>query len=173
MRLFQLRPAHVLALDFQAGVTAGDLRYRSQLLHLGGSTGLRGYGVDELLGRGRAVARVELRNRYVSDLDWNLGHFAAVRALGGNVFAEAGVITSCDDLSAGRDDLRYDVGYTFRVLHDAFGVYQQLLAVDLAIPLNRHDRTCLGQHALGSPADGQPSLRRPPFSILISFLPGF
>jgi hypothetical protein len=173
VRLFELRPGHVLALDLQAGVTAGDLRKRSQLYHLGGATGLRGYGVDELLGRGRGVARLELRDRYVSDLDWNIAHFTSVRGFGGNLFVEAGMVTSCDDLSVTKDDLFYDVGYTFRVLHDAFGVYQQLLAVDLAVPLNRHDRVCLGQHSLGSPADGQPSLRRPPFVVLISFLPNF
>ena len=58
----------------------------------------------------------------------------------------------------------------FRVLHDAFGVYQQMLSIDLAVPLNRHDRVCMGQNSLG-PA-GMP-LRRPPFVVLISFLPSF
>jgi hypothetical protein len=173
VRLFELAPGHVLALNLQSIVTGGDIRERSQLFNLGGARELRGYGNDELLGRGRALARLELRDRYVSDLDVNLGHFTSLRALGGNVFVEAGVVTSCDDLTVSRNDVFYDVGYTFRVLHDAFGVYQQLLAVDLAVPLGRHDRVCLGQHSLGSPADGQPSIRRPPFSILVSFLPNF
>ena len=173
LRLFELAPGQVLGIDVNASLTAGDIRKRSQLYHLGGATGLRGYGVDELLGRGRAAARVELRNRYVSDLDWNLGHFTAVRALGGNLFVEAGVVSSCSDLSVGGDDVFYDVGYSFRVLHDAFGVHQQLLTVDFAVPLNRRDRVCLGQHSLGSLGDGQPSLRRPPFVVLISFLPNF
>ncbi|HEX2657450.1 MAG TPA: hypothetical protein VHU40_04230 [Polyangia bacterium] len=171
LRLFELAPGHVLGIDLDASVTAGDIRKRSQLYRLGGASGLRGYGVDELLGRARAAARVELRNRYVSDLDWNLGHFTAVRALGGNLFVEAGVVSSCSDLSVGGDDVFYDVGYSFRVLHDAFGVHQQLLTVDFAVPLNRHDRVCFGQHS--APADGQPSLRRPPFVVLISFLPNF
>ena len=173
LRLFELRPGHVLAVDLQASATGGDIQRRSQLLRLGGATGLRAYAVDELLGRGRAVARVELRDRYVSNLDWNLGHFTAVRGFGGNLFAEAGLISSCDDWSVGKGDVFTDVGYTFRVLHDAFGVYQQLLAIDVAVPLNRHDRTCFGQHSLGAPADGQPTLRRPPFTVLISFLPAF
>ena len=73
----------------------------------------------------------------------------------------------------GKEDVFTDVGYTFRVLHDAFGVYQQLLAIDVAVPLNRHDRTCFGQHSLGAPTDGQPALHRPPFTVLISFLPAF
>ncbi len=173
LRLLELRPGHVLALDLQGGGTLGDIRKRSQLFHLGGATGLRGYGVNELLGRSRGVARVELRDRYVSDLDWNIAHFTSVRGFGGNLFVEAGAISSCDDFSFGRNDFFYDVGYSFRVLHDAFGVYQQLLSIDVAVPLNRHDRVCLGQHSLGSPQDGQVSIRRPPFVIQVSFLPAF
>lgn len=172
-RLIELAPGHVLAFDFKLNGTLGDLRKRSQLYNLGGAAGLRGYGVNELLGRGRGVGRVELRDQYLADLDWNLGHFTSVRGIGGNVFFEAGAVSSCDDFSVGKDDVFYDVGYTFRVLHDAFGVYQQLLAIDVAVPLNRHDRVCLGQHSLGSPQAGQPSLTRPSFVVLISFLPNF
>lgn len=165
LRLFELAPGHVLAINLQAGLTAGDIRTRSQLSRLGGAAGLRGYGIDELFGRGRLVARVELRNRYLSDLDWNIAHFTAVRGFGGNFFLDAGLVTSCDDLSAGRDDIYVDAGYTFRVLHDAFGVYQQMLSIDVAVPLNRHDRICLGTRALAVP--------RPPVAVLISFLPAF
>lgn len=172
-RLIELAPAHVLGFDFKMSGTLGDIRKRSQLYMLGGAGGLRGYGVNELPGRARGLARVELRDQYVADLDWNLGHFTSVRGLGGNVFFEAGAISSCDDFSVGKDDLFYDVGYTFRVLHDAFGVYQQLLAIDVAVPLNRHDRVCLGQHALGSPQAGQATITRPSFVVLISFLPIF
>jgi len=172
-RLYELAAGHVLALDFKVSGTVGDIRKRSQLYNLGGAAGLRGYGVNELLGRGRGVARVELRDQYVADLDWNLGHFTSVRGLGGNVFFEAGAISSCDDFSVSKDDVFYDVGYTFRVLHDAFGVYQQLLAIDVAVPLDRHDRVCLGQHSLGSPQAGQSSIKRPPFVVLLSFLPNF
>jgi len=172
-RLIELAPAHVLAFDFKLSGTVGDIRKRSQLYVLGGGAGLRGYGVDELPGRARGVGRVELRDQYLADLDWNLGHFTSVRGLGGNLFFEAGAISSCDDFSVSKDDVFYDVGYTFRVLHDAFGVYQQLLAIDVAVPLNRHDRVCLGQHALGSPQAGQATITRPPFVVLISFLPNF
>ncbi len=173
LRLFELLPGHVLAMNLQGGVTFGDIRVRSQLGQIGGPGGLRGYGAGELFGRGRAVGRIELRNRYVSDLDWNLGHFTSVRGFGGNLFFETGIVTSCDDLSVGRNDVFYDVGYTFRVLHDAFGVYQQMLSVDVAVPLNRHDRVCFGQHSLGPPGDPQMQIRRPSFVVLISFLPSF
>ena len=172
-RIIELAPGQVLGFDFKLNGTLGDLRKRSQLYNLGGAAGLRGYGVNELLGRARGLARVELRNQYLADLDWNLGHFTSVRGIGGNVFFEAGAISSCDDFSVGKDGLFYDVGYTFRVLHDAFGVYQQLLAIDVAVPLNRHDRVCLGQHSLGAPQAGQATITRPPFVVLISFLPIF
>jgi hypothetical protein len=173
LRLFELAPGHVLALDLETSATSGALRRRSQLLRLGGSPGLRGYGLDELLGRGRVLGRLELRDRYVSDLDWNLGHFTSVRGLAGNLFVEAGVVTSCASLSAGGGDVFYDVGYSFRVLHDAFGVYQQMLSIDLAIPLDRRDRVCLGQHSWDVTDGTTTRIRRPPFVILVSFLPAF
>jgi hypothetical protein len=170
LRLLEIAPGHVLAFDVQTGVTFGDIRVRSQLGQIGGPFGLRGFGGDELFGRGEAVGHIELRDRYLSDLDWNIAHFTSVRGFGGNLFVDAGVVTSCSDLGVGKNDVFTDVGYSFRILHDAFGVYQQMMAIDLAIPLNRHDRVCLGQHALGAP--GMP-LTRPPFVVLVSFLPSF
>ena len=173
VRLFELAPGHVLAANVDAAATFGDIQRRSQLLRLGGSFGLRGYGVDELLGRGRAVARLELRDRYVSDLDWNLGHFTAVRGLAGNLFVETGLIAGCSELSVSKSDVFYDVGYSFRVLHDAWGVYQQMLSIDLAVPLNRHIRECTGAFSQGAGPTIEPSTKRPPFVVLISFLPAF
>ena len=170
LRLFELRPGHVLAVNASAAATFGDIRVRGQLLQIGGPGGLRGYAVSELFGRGRAIGRIELRNRYVSDLDWNLAHFTSVRGFGGNFFFEAGAVTSCEGFGISKNDVFYDVGYTFRVLHDAFGVYQQMLAIDVAVPLNRHDRVCLNQHSQGT---ADMPISRPPVVVLISFLPQF
>jgi hypothetical protein len=168
LRLLELAPGQVLALDLDLAATVGDLRRRSQLLPLGGPAGLRGYGLDELLGRGRALARIELRNRYVSDLDWNILHFTSVRGFGGTVFVEAGAVSSCADLAPRDAGLFWDVGYSLRVFHDAFGVYQQMLSIDLAVPLSRRDRTCLGE-ATSTTAPAH----RLPFVVLLSFLPNF
>ena len=140
-----------MAFDVTSGATFGDIRVRSQLTQIGGPSGLRGFDPGELFGRAHAVAHVELRDRYLSDLDWNIAHFTSVRGFRGNLFFDAGLVSSCDDLSVGQNDVFYDVGYSFRVLHDAFGAYQQMLSIDLAIPLNRHDRVCMGQHSLGPP----------------------
>jgi hypothetical protein len=128
---------------------------------------VRGYGADELLSRASAVARLQLRNDYVSGLDWNLLHFTTVRGLAGTLFTDVAAISTCDALVMSRDRVFVDAGYSFRVLHDAFGVYQQLLSIDVAVPLNRHApyASCLGQSL--APAD------RPAFSVSVSFFPSF
>jgi len=53
------------------------------------------------------------------------------------------------------------------VLHDAFGVYQQLLSIDLAVPLTPRGggRKCLSNDA--------PELPRLPVTLLVTFLPNF
>jgi hypothetical protein len=167
LRLFELLPGHVLGLDVQAGATSGDLRLSSQLLAAGGPAALRGYLADELLSRANALASIQLRDDYLTGLDWNLLHLTTVRGFGGTLFADAAAITTCDDYRFSRDRLYADVGYSFRVLHDAFGVYQELLSIDFAVPLNRHDpyATCLG-HPVGA-------RDRPPFTVLVSFFPSF
>jgi hypothetical protein len=167
LRLIELLPGHVLGLDAQAGATSGDLRLSSQLLGAGGPAALRGYLADELLARANVLASIQLRDDYLTGLDWNLLHLTTVRGFGGTLFADAAAITTCDDYAFSRDRLYADVGYSFRVLHETLGVYQQLLSIDFAVPLNRHDpyATCLG-HPVGA-------RDRPPFTVLVSFFPSF
>jgi hypothetical protein len=167
LRLFEMAPGHVFAVDSQLAVTGGDIRLPSQLTGAGGPAGLRGYVADELLARAHLLGSVQLRDDYVSGLDWNLLHLTSVRGFAGTVFFDAAAITTCDGYSFSRNNVYYDVGYSFRVLHDAFGVYQQLFSIDLAVPLNRHASaaSCLGR----APAP----VSRPPFVVLISFLPSF
>ncbi len=164
LRLFEVAPGHVLALDSQVAVTAGDIRLRSQLTSAGGPTALRGYFADELLGRAHVLGSLQLRDDYVSGLDWNLLHLTSVRGFAGTLFFDAAAITACDGYSLSRESIYYDVGYSFRVLHDAFGVYQQLFSIDFAIPLNRHGN---GGSCLAAPPP------RPPFVVLVSFVPSF
>jgi hypothetical protein len=151
LRLVELLPGHVLGLDAQAGATAGDLRLSSQLLAAGGPAALRGYLADELLSRANALASIQLRDDYLTGLDWNLLHLTTVRGFAGTLFADAAAITTCDGYGFSSDRLYADVGYSFRVLHEAFGVYQELLSIDFAVPLNRHDpyATCLGHPVAG------------------------
>ena len=167
LRLFELLPGHVLGLDALAGVTSGDLRLTSQLIATGGPAAMRGYAADELLSRANAMASVQLRDDYVTGLDWNLLHLTTVRGFGGTLFADGAAISTCDGYSFSRDRLYADVGYSLRVLHDAFGVYQQLFSIDVAVPLDRHApyATCLG-HPVAPAA-------RQPFTVLVSFFPSF
>ena len=167
LRLFELAPGHVLGVSAEGNVTAGDIRLLSQLMSAGGPLGMRGYGADELLARSRALGRIELRNDLITGLDWNLMHFTTVRGFGGTLFADVGAIGTCETYAFSRERVYFDVGYSFRVLHDAFGLHQQLLSVDVAVPLNRHapyDR-CLGMAIAPT--------SRPPVVVLISFFPSF
>ena len=93
-----------------------------------------------------------------------------MRGFGGSLFLDAGVVTSCADLGVGRNDVFIDVGYSFRILHDAFGVYQPMMSVDVAVPRDRHHRVCLGARSLRTPTM---PVTRPPFVVLVSFLPSF
>jgi hypothetical protein len=155
----------VLALDAHVGATFGDIRLPVQLADAGGLTGLSGYLAGVLLGRANAVGSLQLRDDYVSGLDWNLLHFTTVRGLAGTVFGDVGAVSGCDDYHFSRQNVFYDVGYSFRVLHDAFGVYQQLLAIDLGIPINPRPPagTCLGQ----------PFASARTYTVLVTFFPSF
>ena len=166
LRLFELAPGHVLALDATVAATFGDIGLKVQLTDAGGQGGLRGYLPGVLLGRANAIGSVQFRDDYVSGLDWNLLHFTTVRGFAGTLFADAAAVSSCDGYDLSSQNVFYDVGYSFRVLHDAFGVYQQLLSVDLGIPLNPRPPagSCLGQPP-------QPVTRT--YSVQITFFPSF
>jgi hypothetical protein len=167
LRLFELLPGHVLGLDVSAGAQFGTLHLSSQLTAAGGLDGLRGYLASDLLARANVIGRIQLRDDYVTELNWNLLHFTTVRALAGTLFADVAATSTCDGYTFSRQRIFTDVGYSFRVLHDAFGVYQQLLSIDLAVPLAHRagGGTCLGQMT--------PALPRQSFVVLVTFLPNF
>jgi hypothetical protein len=174
LRLIELLPGHVLAVDLQAAAQLGSFAVRAQLTDAGGIDGLRGYLPSQLLARANVIGRVQLRDDYVTGLGWNLLHFTTVRGLAGTLFADAAAVTTCDGYAFSRDRVFSDVGYSFRVLHDGFGVYQQLLSIDFAVPLTSRAAggTCLGQPApaLEGEASAWP---RPRGTVLITFLPNF
>jgi len=179
LRLLELAPGHVLGLDLSAAGTFGDIEFPVQLLDAGGQGGLRGYAPGVLLGRANAIASVQFRDDYISGLDWNLLHFTTVRGFAGTLFADAAAVSNCGDYHFSTENVFYDFGYSFRVLHDAFGVYQQLLSIDLGIPIN--PRPPAGSCLLGvTPpavpmAPGSraalPAVRD--FTILVTFFPSF
>jgi hypothetical protein len=172
LRLFELAPGHVLGLDFTGAATYGQIELRSQLTSASGISGLRGYLPSDLLARANVIGRIQLRNDYITDLNWNLLHFTTVRGLAGTLFADAAAITTCEGYAFSTDRIFVDVGYSFRVLHDAFGVYQQLLSIDLAFPLTeRAASTCLGRPQPALPHT--PKIGNVPVMLLVTFLPNF
>ena len=174
LRLFELLPGHVLGVDVSSDAQFGSFAVRAQLTDAGGLDGLRGYLPSELLARANVIGRLQLRDDFVSGLDWNLLHFTTVRGFAGTLFADTAATTTCDGYAFSRDRVFSDVGYSFRALHDAFGVYQQLLSIDVSLPLT--DRAaggqCLGETLPALP-NNLPRLLGRPFTLLISFLPNF
>ena len=167
LRLFELAAGHVLAVDGASVATFGDVRTFAQLPSAGGPAALRGYATDELLSRVFVLGRLELRDDYLSGLDWNLLHFTTVRGFAGTLFADATAIATCESYGLSRDRVYFDAGYSFRVLHDAFGIQQQLLSISFAVPLNRHDPYA---QCLDIP---RAPVSRPPFAVMLSFFPSF
>jgi hypothetical protein len=165
LRLIEMAPGHVLALNATVEATFGEIRQPVQLTDAGGLTGLSGYFAGVLLGRANAVGSLQFRDDYVSGLDWNLLHFTTVRGFAGTVFGDVGVVSGCDDYQLSGQNVFYDVGYSFRVLHDAFGVYQQLLSIGVGIPINPRPPagSCLGQRFAAAR----------PYTVLLTFVPTF
>ena len=113
-----------------------------------------------------------IRDDYVSGLDWNLLHFTTVRGFAGTLFADAAAITTCDAYGLSTDRVYYDVGYSFRVLHDAFGVYQQLHSRSTSpCPYTAPRERLLPQGA--ARIARRPRCCALPFLLLVTFLPNF
>ena len=116
------------------------------MLSAGGDGGLRGYDVASLLGRWRAIGRVEWRHVFTHELDINFLHSLYLRGIGGALFAEAGVVSPCESYAPDAKSVNADVGYTLRIFGDWFGVSQTTINIDFAVPLVQHDRELL-RHA--------------------------
>jgi hypothetical protein len=158
-----LADGHGLALSLGGAITFGDLKIARQMLAAGGGGGLRGYDVESLLGRWRAIGRAEYRHVFTHELSFNLLHSLYIRGIGGAVFAEAGVVSPCESYTPDDKSAAVDVGYSLRFFGDWFGVSQTTINFDFAVPLIRRDRSCFGE--LASAAN------RVPFGFFFSFGP--
>jgi hypothetical protein len=169
LRAVDVAPGHVLAADLDVAVTAGDLKLRNQMVQAGGPYHLRGYDAGELLGRARAVLRLEYRHSFVQGLTWNLAHLIYLRGFGGALFAEGAAISSCDGYGPTRNGLFADVGYSLRGFYDYLGVSQMVMNLDLAVPLRRNvRRSCFGESAADDMVAGRRS-----WYLMASFGPSF
>ncbi|MDB4965290.1 MAG: hypothetical protein JWN44_979 [Myxococcales bacterium] len=158
-----LSDGHGLAMSLGGAITFGDLKIARQMLSAGGGGGLRGYDVESLLGRWRAIARVEWRHLFTHELNFNLLHSLYLRGLSGALFVEAGLVSPCESYAPDSKSAAVDVGYTIRIFGDWFGVSQTTIAIDLAVPLVRNDRSCFGELASAA--------TRVPFGFFFSFAP--
>jgi hypothetical protein len=133
------------------------------MLSAGGPSGLRGYEIDELLGRARALGRVEYRHVFAHDLHINILHSLYVRGIGGGLFAEGGLTTECSSYRVTSKSPAADVGYTLRLFADWFGVSQTTFNIDFAVPVLRNSRDCFGPLP--------PASQRAPIGFFVSFGP--
>ena len=110
-------------------------RPQSQLLYfLGGRDAVRGYRVDEEVGRFRGITSAEWVHTLLGDVPTNAAELVWTTRLDGAFYADLAAIG--DDLSGPFNRrLRADVGYGFRIYLDYFGVRPGVMAVDIAVPL--------------------------------------
>jgi hypothetical protein len=169
LRAFDVAPGHVLGADLNVAFTVGDLKLRNQMVQAGGPYHLRGYDTGEILGRARAVLRLEYRHSFVQGLTWNLAHLVYLRGFGGALFAEAAAVSTCDGYAPTMNGLFADVGYSLRGFYDYLGVSQMVMNLDVAFPLRRNvRRSCFGETAADDIIAGRRS-----WYLMASFGPSF
>jgi hypothetical protein len=155
---------NTFAVNVSGAAAFGDIQDRSQLLSPSGATGLRGYGPGELFTRSRLMLRAELRHWFAHDLTWNFGHYNLVRGVGATLFADGALLSPCASYNvARRDSPHASVGAGLAFPYDSFGTIPYLMRVDVAVPVVRRDRQCLGST----------SGDFPPVMLYISFIPPF
>ncbi len=163
-RTFTPRDGQTLAGQLRASLAFGQIESRSQLVTAGGARGLRGFAPGEIFGRSRIIARGEWRHNFVHGLNWNVGHYTMLHAVGGAAFADAGAVSGCGDYDLARPGSFYaSAGYGIRFHYDSFGTMPQMMRVDLAFRIAGSNRACLGQQPAGFP----------PVMVYVGFLPPF
>ncbi len=114
---------------FVAGTPRPQLRYA-----LGGRNNVRGYVVDDAVGRMRGILSGEWLHPILWDVDDNVMELVWATKLDGAFFADVAWIGDGFDELSDRP-LRADVGYGFRIYLDYFGVRPGVMAIDIALPL--------------------------------------
>lgn len=147
-QMWRLAKDHVLATRLEWSIAmpiASRPEYRS-LLRVGGVAGLSGYLADEIFTRQMLLMQAEYRHVWINDLHVNALHVGWLRSLGGVAFAGAATFSRCEDFGGGftREQWAAQVGYGVQAYVQVLGMVPQLVRLDVAVPLVRRDRTCLG-----------------------------
>jgi len=140
------------------GWTFGDA-LSGELQQLGGRFLLRGFGTQELVGRGKAYLVAEHRITALSDLRWNLVHLAWLREIQLAVWTGGGM--TFDSIPDGGLRLAAEVGGGLRFHYTYGGVQPGVMSIDVGVPLTRNP------NAIGS--DGRLNSTRSPIGLYVSF----
>lgn len=138
LQLVPLGGEHTLALRLKNNAILGSPPIQS-LIPLGGSDdGLRGFPLEEVLSRQRAIASLEWRHPLLADIDVNLG-LVRVRNVSGALFGDVAHATGIFPLVPDTPESSWfaDAGYGLRFQYDLLGVRPLLFGVNVAVPLNR------------------------------------
>jgi len=129
IKLIRMHPWHILALKAQTGLVFGNVVHRQ--FQLGGPRGLRGLPASHVLGDFRTDVTAEWRHAFFWDGDVP---FVAqrIRGLQGNLFLEAGFVSSDLTKAPALSDLGVSVGYGLRTYVDWFGVLPGMFGVEVA-----------------------------------------
>ncbi len=147
LRSWRVDGRHQLSLRGSVGAYVAGRPQQQLLYFLGGRDAVRGYLVDEEVGRYRAITSAEWVHTLLTDADENVVELSWATKLDGALFADVAAIS--DELEGDfRRKLRADVGYGLRIYLDYFGVRPGVMSVDLAFPLLDQE----GRFEVGTPA---------------------
>lgn len=147
-RYFRLAHHHVLAAQARAYASFGLNRpmFRG-LVRAGGIGGLSAFATDELYGRAVGMLKAEYRHIFADTLRLNALGLAWIRDLGGAAFVGGAFVSDCDRIGGFNKRSNYvgQVGYGLTMRYDLLGIAPMMVRLDLAMPLGRRARQCLGR----------------------------
>ncbi len=147
LKAWRIEGRHQLSLRGSVGSFVAG-RPQSQLLYfLGGRTAVRGYVIDDTVGRYRALGSAEWLHSLLGEANENVVELVWATRLDGAFFADVALIGNDLGTALARQ-VRADVGYGLRIYLDYFGIRPGVMAVEVAVPLLDDQ----GRFAVGSPA---------------------
>lgn len=147
LKAWRFDAAHQVSVRGSLGTFLTGTPRRQLLYSLGGRRNVRGYRIDDTLGRFRGLVSGEWLHPILSDMDDNFLEMNWVTKLDGAIYADIAVIGD-DPEDAFTQAPKADVGYGFRIYIDYFGVRPGVMAIDIAFPLVDGE----GRFTLGPPA---------------------
>lgn len=140
-RLFSLDGGRVLGVRANASLLFGNPLGQS-LIDLGGDSGLKGYPLNVIEGRGRAFGTVEYRHPLLANLDVNLLDVNRLRSVTAVMWMDAATLAGREAIFGdsvrslfGAGSVFADAGFGLRLIGDHLGIDPALLSFDVAFPL--------------------------------------